>query len=384
MGERVFDDVGVSGSCQVMARVVDWDETLTGFRLMRLSAIAELDAERGFEYDGYASTTAFLVHRCGMGGGEAKREVFLARSLEHMPYAVKSAYAGHISLTQLELLAHARSKHPEPFVGDETMLVEAISDLTVAKTRYVLDLWCQLHDDPDDPADPEPSRVFFSQTMDGRWRLDGDLSPVVGRTLHTALDQLMCEIVCTTPKHELPAASHRRAQALEQLARSYLDSARARTDHGNRPHLTAVIDWKTLTGRTRAGDSELLDGTAITPEAARQLACDAIVCRLIIGPRGEILDLGRNTRTVTPAQWKVLRLRDRHCRWPGCQRPAPWCDAHHIQHWANGGPTDLDNLILLCRHHHTLTHQAGWTITGTPKDLRVARPDQTTLANAPP
>lgn len=145
MGEHTFDESGEAAG-SVMARVIDDDETLTGVRLARLGAIADLDRTRDFQYDGYPSATAFLIHRCGMGAGEAKREVFLARSMRHMPYAVKSAYAGHISITQLELLAYARSRHPDLFEADESTLVASVSGLTTAETRRVVDYWCQAHD----------------------------------------------------------------------------------------------------------------------------------------------------------------------------------------------------------------------------------------------
>ncbi|HEX2153210.1 MAG TPA: hypothetical protein VHL52_04470, partial [Acidimicrobiia bacterium] len=110
-----------------MEKVVDFDELTAGCRLMRLCAVAELDRSKDFEYDGYTSTSAFLIHRCGMSVGEATREVFVARSLDQMDYSVKSAFAGHISLTQLELLAHARARHPDEFAADEATLVDSVS-----------------------------------------------------------------------------------------------------------------------------------------------------------------------------------------------------------------------------------------------------------------
>src|SRR5690606_27807969 len=167
--------------------------------------------------------------------------------------------------------------------------------------------------------------------------------------------------------------------------RRHLDRGAAATDHGNRPHLIVVIDWATLTGDRPEGRSEHLDGTFLGPEDARRLACDAQVCRLITGPHSEILDLGRTRRTVSATQWRALRHRDRHCRFPGCRRPTTWCDAHHlISWWEHQGPTDLDNLILLCRHHHTLIHRRGWKLTGTATHPTFTRPDGTTPPNAPP
>jgi hypothetical protein len=100
-----------------------------------------------------------------------------------------------------------------------------------------------------------------------------------------------------------------------------------------------------------------------TAAALRRLLCDAQISRVIVDGDSQPLDVGRATRTVTPAQRRALRVRDNGCRFPACDRPHSWTDAHHIRHWRNGGGTDLPNLISLCvRHHHTV-HDGGWTIT---------------------
>jgi hypothetical protein len=94
----------------------------------------------------------------------------------------------------------------------------------------------------------------------------------------------------------------------------------------------------------------------------RRIACDAGVSRVITDPASVPLDVGRETRTVTVGQWGALVVRDRGCAFPGCIRPPEWCIAHHILHWADGGPTDLDNLVLLCGFHHRRVHHQGWDI----------------------
>lgn len=383
MDEQEFDRERDSSG---MDSVVELTELLAGSRLARLSAIASLDESRAYSYDGYTSTTAFLIHRCGMSGRDARREVFLARSLEHMEYAVKSTYAGHIAISQLEILAYARNRHPAPFADDEATLVDAVSRLTVSGARQAVDYWVRLHDLGEGDEEENQSRVYLSKTWQDRGRLDGDLDPQASDLLATALDTLMGEMVRATPEENLGPASIRRAAALAEMARRFLDRPDTPTDHGNRPHVTVLVDWRTLTGEKAGGGlSELLDGTVLSPEEARRLACDARVCRLLTGPEGEILDLGRSQRTVTAGQWKALRVRDRHCQWPGCFRPWTWCDAHHIRHWTRDlGTTDLDNLILLCRHHHVLIHRRGWELTGTAREFSITRPDGTHLPNAPP
>ena len=98
----------------------------------------------------------------------------------------------------------------------------------------------------------------------------------------------------------------------------------------------------------------------------------------------ELVEQARAVRTVTPAQRKALAVRDRSCRFPGCDRPPTWCDAHHIKHWLDQGRTDLDNLILLCRRHHTLVHEHGFRISGTATDANFLRPDGTALGRDGP
>lgn len=103
-----------------------------------------------------------------------------------------------------------------------------------------------------------------------------------------------------------------------------------------------------------------MNGHVLTPEQVRRYACDCTISRVVFGPGSEPLDIGRATRTVPAAIRRALKVRDRHCQHPtGCDRPARWCDAHHKQHWADGGPTALWNLTLLCRYHHTLEPQTG-------------------------
>ena len=129
-------------------------------------------------------------------------------------------------------------------------------------------------------------------------------------------------------------------------------------------------------------------GTTLSPETVRRLACDASVARVITSGRSQPLEVGRATRVVPPSMRRALVVRDSGCAFPGCDRPASWCDAHHVVHWADGGRTDLGNLVLLCRRHHRLIH-AGFSVemTGEVTGHRPVfrRPDGTVLeGRAPP
>ena len=108
------------------------------------------------------------------------------------------------------------------------------------------------------------------------------------------------------------------------------------------------------------------DGTPLNHTKLHQTCCDARFARVVLGPNGELLDLGRTTRDVSPAQRKALHLLDGGCRAGNCNKPAHATDAHHVRFWRFGGRTDLNNLVLLCNYHHYLIHILGWTLDMDP------------------
>jgi Domain of unknown function (DUF222)/HNH endonuclease len=153
---------------------------------------------------------------------------------------------------------------------------------------------------------------------------------------------------------------------------------------GERPHVTVTVDLNAL--RDEHGSSELDHTGPASIGLARLLACDASITRVVLGPASVPLDVGRRTPVVGPSLRRAVVVRDRSCRFPGCGRPAPWCDAHHIVHWADGGPTAVGNLILLCRPHHRCLHDSSGfrleLIDGRPV---FSRPDGSVLEDrAPP
>ena len=146
----------------------------------------------------------------------------------------------------------------------------------------------------------------------------------------------------------------RMADALVELCSRALAAGDLPDTGGERPQLLVTIDLDRL--RQRTGAAELLDGTPVAPAQLRRIACDSGVLPAVLGTAGQPLDIGHQTRTVPTGLRRALVLRDRGCAYPGCDRPPGWCDAHHIHHWADGGPTALTNLLLLCGHHHRHVH----------------------------
>src|SRR3954454_14200569 len=161
--------------------------------------------------------------------------------------------------------------------------------------------------------------------------------------------------------------------------------------HGSRPRIVVTIDADHLRHQLhhQLGDltddlpealrapgagaeaSWALEGCEpLSVTATRRLACDAVLLPVLLGSRGQILDVGRSTRILSHYLWLALVTRDRHCASPSCSRPPIACDAHHIKHWADGGITALHNLVLLCRHHHTIIHTTPWDVRINPTDHR--------------
>jgi Predicted restriction endonuclease len=183
----------------------------------------------------------------------------------------------------------------------------------------------------------------------------------------TALSPLAepCPAPDGTPDPRTP--SERQGAGLIELARRMCEVGSLPTEMGGqKPHLIITIAEPVLKSGTGTalldfGDSTLPGTTAA--EDARRLACDAHRTRIRLDRHGNPLDVGRSSYTVPRRIRRALHQRDHGCAFPGCTIPPQWADAHHIRHWADGGPTALHNLVLLCPAHHTLLHNSDWTCT---------------------
>lgn len=166
------------------------------------------------------------------------------------------------------------------------------------------------------------------------------------------------------------------------MFRFFLDHQKTKVGGRHRPHLNVVVD-KDAFANGRPGRTT--SGVPLPGLVVRKIACDAAIHRVITDGLSSILDYGRSTRTIPPAVYTSLVLRDWGCRFPGCDRPAEWCEGHHIWHWEDGGPTNLGNLVLLCSKHLHVVHMKGWHIrldpTGT---IEVTDPSGLRRTSDPP
>jgi hypothetical protein len=370
------DDVSALPDARIEEDFGELQAAVEALEAERLRRLGEIDRRRSFERDGYLSTAAWLAGRFRVAWSDARRGVMLARGLDRMPRVRRAFHDGAMSLSAVRVLGEAQQAEPEAFQASEPVLVDAATRHSVADLRRAVVHWRHVVDrervgtEGLDAVLRARRRLHTSVTLDGMVRVDGDLDPETGETVLTALRAVLDADARTEPPTDDRAPAQRRADALGEICRGWLDRTDRPEVAGERPHLTvtvpveALADLGTALG-TRA--PQPTPGSGVTPSldhvgpidagAVRRLACDASVTRVVLGSRSEPLDVGRRTAVVPPAIRRALVVRDRRCRFPGCDRPPPWCDAHHVRHWVDGGRTSVDNLILLCRRHHRLTHE---------------------------
>jgi hypothetical protein len=215
-------------------------------------------------------------------------------------------------------------------------------------------------------------------------RVDGTLDPETGETLLTALSAVLDAETHRRTEEDTRTPAQRRADALGEICRQWLDRPDRPTVAGERPHVSVSVGLDVLKGAR--GTAELDHSGPVPRSVAQRVACDASITRIVLSPDSEPLDVGRRTPVVSVAMRRALVIRDRHCRFPGCDRPPAFCDAHHAVHWAKGGPTSMANLLLLCRRHHRLIHDhGGFTLELVQGRPVFGRPDGSVLQErAPP
>jgi hypothetical protein len=352
----------------------------------RLRRLAEIERRRLFERDGHLSAAAWLVATFKVAWGIAREHVRVARALDEMPATRRAVENGDVSLSSARVLATAHGADPEAFAKAEETLVDAAQIHTLEDFQRVAAYWrdaaARERAAGSDPTILDRQSLHASKTFLGRVRADADLNAETGELLLTALNaQLSAEVRSESTEEDGRSPAHRRADALGEICRQWLDLAERPTVAGERPHVTLTVGVETLKGLTDA-PCELEHVGPTARETAEMLLCDCSVARVVLGGRSEPLDIGRKTPVVPPSMRRAVVVRDRHCRFPGCDRPPTWSDAHHVVHWAKGGPTAVHNLVLLCRRHHRMIHHRRFHVEMVDAQPAFSRADGTVLEAA--
>jgi hypothetical protein len=369
-----------------------------------LGLVAEFDRREAWADWGCKSCPAWLAWRCGLSPAAAREQLRVARKLVDLPVARGAFGRGELSYSQVRALT--RIAMPET----EADLVELARHSTAAQLEVVVRAYRGVLDRELGDADAAHRRRYVrcEHDDDGALlisaRLPAEEGALVLAALEAGRDALRSglEEEASAPSggasaettqsgdEEQPSAAETRAasnaDALLLMAQGLLSSPRADGTQADHHQVVVHVDVQALAerdGSTGAdGVCQLEHGPALDAETARRLACDASIVR-IIERDGRPLSVGRRTRSVPPALRRALRIRDGACRFPGCGQRR-FLHAHHIEHWAHGGRTDLSNLVHMCAHHHRLVHEGGYRIERTSRgELRFRRPDGRVVAPAP-
>jgi hypothetical protein len=289
----------------------------------RFRRLAELERRRCFERDGYLSAASWLSARFGVAWGAARQAVQIARALEQMPVVRRALEAGEISPPAVRVLAQAREADPEAFARSEPGLVEAARIHATGDLRRVAAYWRQAVErerslDGEEEL-RERRRLHASVTFLGMVRVDGDLDPEGGETLLSALRAVLDAEARSGADERTPA--QRRADALVEICRQWLERSDRPTVAGERPHLTVTVDAAALAEGRGAAEADHVGPVPIG--TARRLACDASAMRVVMAGRSEPIDVGRRTPVVPPSLRRAVVVRDRGCRFPAATARTP-------------------------------------------------------------
>ena len=347
------------------------------FRLLKL--ICEFDKDEGWEGPGIRSCAHWLNWKCGMSMGSARERVRVARALPELPGISAAFCKGKVSYSKvramtrvatakneaalLQVALHGTASHVETQVRlyRKTKRIEALEEENLRHGHRELSWYI------DD---------------DGYWVFKGRVTPEQGMLLQKALeaagDQLFKEqqnvsgdvvgeidrnipLDSTAPE----PVSQKRADELARVVEGFLASADHDQSGGDKYMVNIHTDIETLKQDGTGAEAELEDHSHVAAETSRRLSCDCSIVHWHENAQGDPLNIGRKSRSIPPAIRRALQRRDSGCRFPGCTCKR-FVDAHHIKHWADGGETSMDNLVLLCRNHHRLVHESGYGVHTNP------------------
>ena len=340
-----------------------------------LVLIGRYDQERGWAQHGMASCAHWLQWRVGTNLGAAREKVRVARALPGLPLISEAFRDGRVSYSKVR--AVTRIAKPE----NEASLVNMMRYGTAAQIEQIVRNYrmCGRLRILNEARGTHALRELnWRIDEDGCWVLSGRFTPEQGAVIRQALEKAMDalfeerqdehpDVSAETPRGDLeewqrpqPVAS-RRADALERLAETFLAGDANSSSGGDRYVVNIHAEPDVLQVDGAAAHAECDDGGHVSAATSRRMACDAAVVRWHEDKNGEPLSIGRKSRTIPPAIRRALHKRDGGCRFPGCSCTR-FVDAHHIVHWADGGETALENLVLLCRRHHRLVHEGGFGV----------------------
>ncbi len=351
-----------------------------------LQLIAEFDRRKGHEASGFSSCATWLAWRCSVAPRAAHEHLRVARSLTSLPLITAAFASGSLSYSKVRALTRVA----EPEMEEE--LVELALQATAAQLERVMRGYRGALAEDGELAF-ERRHLTTHWDDDGSLRISGSFPAEEGALLLKALELTQRQL--DKPRSEAgtefdevrPRATL--SDAMVALAESAIANGVRAASGGDRHQVVVHVDLGDLAGAH--GDrsdgngysgATLVSRVGLPVATVQRLGCDASIVALI-EDQGKPLSVGRKTRSIPPSVARALRARDRGCRFPGCDRDH-FVDAHHVEHWARGGETSLENLVQLCRHHHRLVHEGGFSVEPWRGGFAFRRPDGSLVPAVPP
>jgi hypothetical protein len=360
-----------------------------------LDLIREFDARGGWN-NGFRSCAAWLSWRVGFAPGAAREHVRVARELATLPLLSKALARGELSYSKVRELTRVATPETE-----ERLLAVGRAG-TAEHVERIVRGWRRMDRKAEvrEAARQHARRsLHVFQDEDGTVTVRGRLAPEVGAVLVKALAAARESLYPharlrsthmddgdvsaeASGSGDMPTMEQQQADALALLAETALHHGMDPGAPGERYQVVVHVDAAVLADADAPGQSVLEDGARVPAGTSQRLACDASRVVMRHEPDGRVTEVGARTRTIPPAIRRALQHRDGGCRFPGCG--VRFGQGHHIHHWAQGGPTTLSNLALLCRRHHRAVHEEGFQVERLPDgELRFRRPDGALLADIP-
>ena len=342
----------------------------------KFSLVVRRATERGDHViNGHCSAVSWVMNTCKMSQSSASDRLCVGKQLESSPLVAEALSNGHIGYQSASVICHLQDKLGEKRDQlDEEGLIRyarehSVRDLSwaTAHTRYVLDS----EGFERDTEENYEERFLHISEMNGMYHLTGVMDPEGGAALKSAVDALAKRL----GQDDGRSAKQRRADALTELTHHALEAGTMPRRNRVRPHINVNTTLEGLKGELGAAASELQPGMLVSSKTVQRLACDGTLSR-VLKADSVVVDVGRATRTTSPAQSRALKARYRGCAGPGCDRPLNWTSTHHIEFWARGGPNNLPNLLPLCYYHHRLVHEGGWQVVRAGEGYKFIPPDR--------
>jgi hypothetical protein len=335
--------------------------------------VRHCDLVQAPEHDGLKTMASWLRGHARLSPAAAGQLVRTGRVLAQLPAVAAGCAAGVITAEQVAVIAPATKPENVTAAAEQGVDLAAV-DVVLAETaatrqhvqlgRVVAHYLARLNPDGIEPDPTEGRSVSLARHDDGTLSLRGQLDAIGGEKVQAALESF---VQADRPAGDMRTRAQQLGDALVQLADVALASGRLPILRTQKPQVIVTIPLADLVDpSTGPGAAQTGFGATISAARARWLACDGNITRVIIGPEGQPLDMGRSRRVVPPHLRRAVELRDRHSVFAGCAAPAYWCDVHHLLEWINDGETSLENSGLLCERH---SHLVSTTASGSTEIL---------------